>query len=411
MRRYLELLRNRPFAMLWGGSTISAFGDALTWVTLVWLVYDLTRSASGVAILVIAYTAPVIVGGLAMGVALDRSDRRRFLIGVNLALGTGVALIPLLHHLRLLEPWHLYAVAALYGFLKMANWAGVPSIVPDLVDEQDLNTANAMESIGFGIADVAGPAIAGAAIALIGPTNVLVIDALTYLVFVLTLVSLRVPRTEVGPEHGDGAPRLRPAFRFLRRTPAILATTLMFMAFNVGEGMLLVLLPTFARVELGGGATTYGLLLSAFSLSALIGSFVVGALDWRRPLGRSIAAAQTLAGLSFLGLVVAAGLAPSVLTMVVAGLLVSPVTIWAQTIRMRLIPDELRGRMFGVLRTLMQSTPPIGGALAGWLLSGAGTGPTVLVMSTIMAVPGVIGLLSPALSERATAGRERRVSS
>jgi MFS family permease len=405
MKRYLAMLGNRPFAILWSGSTVSAFGDALTWVSLVWLVFSVSGSTGAVAILVVCYTAPVIVGGLVMGLALDRHDRRRLLIGVNLILGASVGVIPLLHVAGQLRPWHLYAVAAVYGLLKMANWAGVPSLVPSLVQEEDLTTANAMESISFGIADVAGPAIAGALIAVVGAANVLVIDAATYIVFVVALASLRLPQAP--RVEGDAKLGLRPAFAFMRRTPAILATTLMFMAFNVGEGMLLVLLPTFARDELQGGPATFGLLLSAFSLAALVGSFVVGAIEWRYPLGRSLALAQVLAGLAFLGLAASSRLLPAVATLAIAGLLVSPLTIWAQTIRMRLIPEGLRGRIFGMLRTLMQSTPPLGAAVAGWLLAGPGIGPAVVAMVLVMTIPGLIGLVSPALSERETAAPER----
>ncbi|MGZ8625185.1 MAG: MFS transporter [Actinomycetota bacterium] len=372
MRRYLELLRNRPFATLWAGSTVSAVGDALTWVALVWLVIEngSTRAVGG---LVVASTAPVIAGGFLMGALLDRFDRRRVLIAVNLALGCAVASVPILAGAELLRTWHLYVVAALYGLLKMANWAGVPSLIPSLVPERDLTTANAMESVSFGIAAVAGPAIAGVLIALIGGENVLAVDAATYLLYVAVLAGLRVPPEEPAGDHSRLA--LGPAFRILRRQPAVLATTLMFMAFNVGEGMLLVLLPVFARRELGGDAATYGLLLSSFALAATAGSLIVGALTWRWTLGRSIAVAQTAAGIAFLGLLAAPGLAGAIGVLgvlVVAGVLVSPMTIWAQTVRMRVIPPELRGRTFGVLRTLMQSTPPLGGAVAGFLLADGG---------------------------------------
>ena len=82
-----------------------------------------------------------------------------------------------------------------------------------------------------------------------------------------------------------------------------------------------------------------------------------------------------------------------------AGLLISPLTIWAQTIRMRLVPEGMRGRVFGVLRTFMQATPPLGGAAAGILLGGPGVAATVVAMTAIMAVPGVVGLVTPALAE------------
>ena len=96
-----------------------------------------------------------------MGSALDRFERRRFLALVNAVLGAAVLSVPLAAVTGVVTSTHLFAVAGLYGFLKMANSAGA-SIVPALVvDPDDLVTANAMESVSFGIADIAGPAVAG----------------------------------------------------------------------------------------------------------------------------------------------------------------------------------------------------------------------------------------------------------
>jgi MFS family permease len=405
VRRYLELLRNRPFAALWTGSTISAIGDAMTWVSLIWLVFSISGSAKQVSVLVIVYTAPTLVGGLVMGSVLDRFDRRATLVTVNSFLCLAVVTVPVLHQLGWLHVWNLYVVAALYGFLKMTNWAGVPALVPSIVAGEDLNTANAMESISFGLSDVAGPAIGGILIGLMGAANVLAVDAASYALFVAFLLRLRIPPAAASEEvahDARGSRDLRPAFRFMVQSPAVFATTLMYMSLNVGEGMLFVLLPFYASKVLHGSASVYGSLLSAFAFAALVGATVVGAVSWRPTLGRSIAAAQTLGGLAFLGLVFAKTLPETLLVLAVVGLCMSPLTIWAQTIRMRLIPAGMRGRVFGVLRTLMQSTPPIGAAIAGVLLSHGTTTPTVLVMVALMAIPGVIGLGIPALADEHT---------
>ena len=390
MDRYRRLLGNAPFARLWTGSTISAFGDALTWVALVWLVYARTGSAGAVSALVVVATAPVFVGGVLMGSALDRFERRRFLSGVNSVLGAAVLSVPLVAAFGRVALAQLFVVAALYGFLKMANWAGVPSIIPALVrDADDLNTANAMESVSFGIADVAGPAAAGVLIAAIGATSVLGVDAATYLIFVVLLLSLPiqpVPR-RAPDERGLG---LRPALRFIRQDRAVFATTVMFMFANVGEGMMIVVVPVYARRVLGGGAGTYGLLLSAFALTTTIGAAAIA-------LGRSIAGSQTLYGLGHAPLIALPGLGPAVATLALAGALGSPLTLWAQTLRMQRIPEAMRGRVFGLLRTLMQSTPPIGGALAGLLIATAGLRWTLLVVVGVIAIPGAVGMVLPSL--------------
>jgi MFS family permease len=395
---YLRLLRRRrDFALLWVGATLSVLGDGLTWLALVWLVFELGGSAPDVGLLVFAYTAPVVVGGLLAGLLLDRFDRRRVLIADNAVRGLVVATIPVAAALGALQPWLLYAVAIVYGFFNMISLAGIPSMLPTLVEEDELVTANAMETMTYGVGGVVGPALGGLLIAVVGAAGVLWLDALSYLVFVAALAAMRARQR---PEHSaPGSRGLGPAFRFIVGTPAILAITLMFMAANVGEGMLLVIVPVYALDVLEAGSGAFGALVSILTGGMLVGALIIGVVHWRFRLGRSIAAFQAAAGLSILGLALEPGFLVAAAVLAVFGLLISPLTIWAQTIRMRLIPDQLRGRVFGLLRTLMQSTPPIGGIVAGSLLTGAPVPLTVAAVAVIVTVPGLVGLVHRSLAE------------
>ena len=97
--------------------------------------------------------------------------------------------------------------------------------------------------------------------------------------------------------------------------------------------------------------------------------------------------------------------------LVLFGALSTPLTIWAQTLRMRIIPEHLRGRAFALLRTLMQAGAPIGGALAGWLLPVLGI-PTLIVLSTtIISLPGLLGFRVRELREADDRGRDPAVAS
>jgi MFS family permease len=395
---YLRLLRRRrDFALLWVGATLSVLGDGLTWLALVWLVFELGGSAPDIGLLVFAYTAPVVVGGLLAGLLLDRFDRRRVLIADNAIRGLAVATIPVAAALGALQPWLLYVVAIVYGFFNMISLAGIPSMLPTLVEEDELVTANAMETMAYGVGGVLGPALGGLLIAVVGAAGVLWLDALSYLVFVAALAAMRARQR---PEHSaPGSRGLGPAVRFIVGTPAILAITLMFMAANVGEGMLLVIVPVYALDVLEAGSGAFGALVSILTGGMLVGALIIGVVHWRFRLGRSIAAFQAAAGLSILGLALERGFLVAAAVLAVFGLLISPLTIWAQTIRMRLIPDQLRGRVFGLLRTLMQSTPPIGGIVAGSLLAGASVPLTVTAVAVIVTVPGLVGLVHRSLAE------------
>lgn len=401
MKQYLDLLSDKKFGLLWLGATISVLGDGLTWTALVWLVYEMTGSAKDVGLLVIVYTAPVIVGGPLAGYLLDRFDRRIVLLADNLIRGATMACIPLLHGLGQLQIWHLYAAAGIYGLFKMISLAGIPSVFPSILPEEKLTTANAMESISYGVGGVIGPALGGVLIVLIGGANAIALDALSYFIFALCLLlmpPLPVSHSEASVQAHD----MRPALQFIRSAPAIWFITLMFMCANTGMGMLSVFLPIYTREILHGNATEYGSLLSAATVGELVGALIVGMVVWRWTLGRSIASAQVAVGASFLGLLTLPTFAASAALLGIAHFFSAPLTIWAQTIRMRLIPAHLRGRVFSLLRTFMQAAPPLGGLLATSLLTDFGVQATILALAFIVAIPGVIGLAHPALAHENT---------
>ena len=427
MRRYLDLLRQRDFALLWGGATISAVGDGMSFVALLWLLIERGGTPADVGWLAAINTAPVIIGGLATGVILDAFDPRRVLAADNALRGLAVASVPIASALGVLTTAHLFVVAGIYGLLFMTSAAGIPSLITRLIRRDDLTTANAMESLSFSLSGLIGPGIAGLLIAIVGAPFVLAIDALTYFVFVGCLLAMREGgRGGDAVEHGAdeaaarGAPPdsaaagvpatsrgLGPAIRFIFSAPAIVAITLFYMSVNIAGGIVTVVIPLYVRDVLHAGPETFGLLLSVLTAGDLAGLLFVGAVNWRWPLGRSIAWALFTSGLVLLLWL----LQPPVIVLgailFVWGSLSSSLTPWAQTIRMRLIPPEMRGRVFALLRTSMQSTRPIGAVAAGLLLSQGDLSIAIVAMALLFAVPGFIGIWLPALGRGPTADPER----
>jgi MFS family permease len=434
MNRYRTTLAHRDFRLLWSGMTLSALGDSMSLVVLLWLLYQTSGSVGQLGWFVAAYTAPVALGGLVAGSVLDRFDRRAVLIVDNLIRGAAFGVVPLLYHAGTLAVWHLYLVAVLFALLKMLPLAGIPAMIPQLVPSRELDTANALESIGYGVATLVGPAAAGILLTQLNGADVLAIDAATYFVFAALLWRSRLPAehghigpmpttaadtnlnptvepkpdidvgVEAGLKGGEPAGRgagLLPALRFVIGQPAILATTVMFMLFNVGFGIILVLLPVYAQTVLAGGASAFGLLLSAFAGGELAGAAAAGIATSRWPLGRAIAGSQLAAGVFLLGLVALPQLPGAIAFLALSAFCAGPLTVWAQTLRMRLIPAHLRGRVFGLLRTSMQAAPPLGSLAAAALLTGPGLRLAVLTTALLIGVPGVAGLLLRSLSPRA----------
>ena len=415
MRRYLDLLRQRDFALLWGGATISAVGDGMSFVALLWLLIERGGTAADVGWLAAINTAPVIIGGLATGVILDAFDPRRVLAADNALRGLAVASVPIASALGVLTTAHLFVVAGIYGLLFMTSAAGIPSLITRLIRREDLTTANAMESLLFSLSGLIGPGVAGLLIAIVGAPFVIAIDALTYFIFVGCLLAMRqgsrgedvASAATPGAEDATIAPStsrgLRPAIRFIFNAPAIVAITLFYMSVNIAGGIVTVVIPLYVRDTLHAGSETFGLLLSVLEAGILVGLLVVGAVNWRWPLGRSIAWALFTSGLVLLLWLLQPPVTALGAILFVWGSLSSSLTPWAQTIRMRLIPPEIRGRVFALLRTSMQSTRPIGAVAAGLLLTRGDLSIAIVACALLFAVPGFIGIWLPALGRGPTA--------
>ena len=392
---YRRIFGNRSFRRFWLGFTGSVLGDGMTRVALIWFVYAATGSARAVGWLLLCYTGPVVVGGLLAGVLLDRFDRRRVMLADNIIRGLAVATVPLLAAIGRLALWHVYLVAASYGLLMMLSLAGGPSLIPALVPEEQLPTANALEMLSFTLGGVAGPPLAGLLIPLFSAPNIVLIDALSYAAFALALarINLAVPPVVHGTRLAQ-APGLGQAVRLLLGNPVLLATTTMFMAFNIGGGFLAVWLPILADRTLGGGPSLYGALLGVLAAGEAAGALLAGALALPLTLGVAICLAQLLSGAALLVLLPIRTVWGVALGLALFGAASAPLTVWAQTLRMHIIPERLRGRTFALLRTIMQGGGPVGGALGGLLVPALGI-PAMIVLSALVAgTPGLLGLFS-----------------
>jgi MFS family permease len=397
------VLRETSFRNFWIGFTLSGSGDAMTKTALVWFVYDTTRSAPKVGLLLLAYAGPVAIGGLLAGYLLDRFDRRLIMLADSVIRGLVVGTVPIAYATGHLQLWHLYAVAAVYGFLFMISLAGAPTLIPSLVRDDQLTAANSLETLAFTVSGVAGPAIAGFLIVGIGAPYVLAIDAGTYFIFAFALATMRMHSE---PEHVTQAARqyrIIDAVRLLLGNRVLRSTTIMFMAFNAGEGFLHVWLPIHSTaIDAAHGAQLYGVLLTTFAVGETVGALSAGSMSSSLSVGKLICIAQTMAGLGLALALVGQTVWSTAPALFLLGFFSAPMTAWAQTLRMRIIPPELRGRSFALLRTLMQAGYPAFSGIGGFLLPVVGLSAMIGLSVSLVGVPGLVGLR---IRELITAGK------
>lgn len=384
------------FGAFWATFSLSVLGDAITRTALVWYVLTQTNSPVALGWLSFWLTAPVIVGGLLAGWLLDRFDRRKVMALDSTIKVAIVASLPFIASMGMLPLWYVYFAAAALGFLMMIPLAGVPSLLTAMVETEELNAANSLETIGFTFGGVAGPPIAGVLVVLVGPLDALYVDAATYLAFAVATMRCRV-REETPDETKESGVSLVAAARVVFGDPVLLSTTVMYLMFNIGTGALLVVVPVLTGSVLGGGAEIYGVMLACLAVGELAGSVAAGNIRLPVPEGIAICLAAILSGVGVAIAAVGGGILGVGIGIALYGAFSAPLTIWGQTLRMKIIPRGYHGRCFAIMRTLMQSGGPAGGLSAGFLLPVSGPRIVLSSVALLTILIGAFGLSIPRL--------------
>ena len=397
---YRVLLEDRRYRRLWGSLLLVILADEFVRTLLIWHVYAATGSSAAVGWLMVCFTGPVIVGGLVAGWLLDRFPRARVmasdaalrtialvLTGVALAAGVG-GLVP------------LYVIATVQGALTMVLLGGAPAAVAELVRPETRSAANALEMLGFMGAAAVGPLLAGVLAERVPIAGALVLAALCYAAFGLSIRTMSIG----GGGRGAGATPIRWRDSGVLQ-PTVAIITEMFLIVNIGSGAVAVFLPVLVDQGLGRGGGTYGMLLAVIGVGGAIGALAAGAVTATARLPAAVAVMQILGGLAIMpaALLLASGhltVGSTVACMFVFGVVTGPHTVWAQTIRMRFIPPQWRGRAFATLRMIMQSGRPIGGGIGGLAVAAAPVSLCMIVAGAVICLPAILALFHPAMNRR-----------
>ncbi len=377
-----------PFAALLAANAISLVGNQLTFVAVPWFVLQSTGSAAragqvGALGALAAVIAAFVGGGLS-----DRLGARRTSIATDVASGVAVATIPLLYHTVGLAFWQLLPLVFLRALLNTPGGAARQSLLPALIALAGLRLerGNAAYQTVQNFSQLAGPALAGLLIATLGTSNVLWIDAATFVVSA-GIVARTIPATLGRPrpnDSGAASPKfvaeLREGVRFLQRDRPVFAIAITATLGNfLGAALFAVILPVYARDRFGS-AVDLGLILAGWGGGAIAGAVLygsVGLLLPRRPL-LIAGAALNVPTVVLLATAPSLPLAGVVGVLACMGLFSGAANPLAFTLLQERVPEGLRGRVFGAVFALGGVTAPLAVLLAGYALEGTGITVTLL---------------------------------
>lgn len=374
-------LRRQAFRHLWLGLMLSRIGDAFTVIALSWFVLELAGPAE-VGLVLMFFGLPALVSGPLMGRLLDRRGVRLVMGLDNLGRSLLIAFIPVLYWLGVFEIWHTYVVAFLSGLLRPASEVGESVVTPRLVRDDELEEANALTSANWEISDLVGPVLAGVLVEVVGAPTTLMIDAMSFLVMSAVAFSLPgLQRDDIREEKISFRETLFGGFISFIRMRAVGLIAAVSVVFLLVHGVQQVLLPVYSSEILAAGASGYGILASAIGVGSLLGLLLTGPLTRNVRPGISFGFIFVVGGLLFLPLAVVEGLPLALVFIFLTGAASAPFYVVRRTLMQRLVPEHLRGQVFGAQASISAAGFPAGSALGGFLLAGFSV-PLVIVLVT-----------------------------
>ncbi|HTA10597.1 MAG TPA: MFS transporter, partial [Streptosporangiaceae bacterium] len=268
------LRESRDFRRLFTGRFVSMAGNAIATTAADWQVYSLTHNSLAVGLLTLASSAGMFIGLLAGGMLADRHDRRTLLMAVRLPQAVLAALLmvnSLLEHPAL---WPLYVITFGIGLMSGLSSPASTAATPALVGEDRMPAAAALNATASQLGSLGGPAIAGLLIAGPGLASCYAIDAVCFAVFGLAMIGLR-PMPPTIKSQRPGLKSLAEGFRYVRHN-RVVASMLLVDTNAMLFGMPSALFPAMASTHFHGGSATFGLLVAAPGLGALIGAATSG---------------------------------------------------------------------------------------------------------------------------------------
>jgi MFS family permease len=326
------------------------------------------------------------------GALLDRHGRRRLIILDYLLGGGGLILIGVLGLLNLLPVPLLLLIAGLQALTAPLSTTGLRTLFPLLVPRHLWERANAVDSNGYVVASIFGPALAGALVALGGGELALIATGALSGLAAISLVPLRDPETNTDTTGN----LLRDAWLglvYVLRNQSLRGLALAISVGNLGGGILFVALPVLVLSRFHQGPATVGILFAVMGISGFAAATLFGRMRTEGRERQMLSWPQVGFAAAILLLVYAPNLAWVVLGLFVMGVLVAPIDIALFTLRQRRTDPAWLGRAFAVSMALNFSGVPIGSALAGPLLSWSLAGAFVIA-ALLTALAGIIALLT-----------------
>ena len=387
-------LKHRDYRLLWGGTIFSSSGRWIQQVSLGWLAYVLTQSPLILGVVNGVLALPMLLLGPLGGVITDRVDRRLLMLWTQVWLMVTAFIFATMVAGQWVQLWSLY----LFTFLMGAGWAfNQPvrqSLVPNVVPRKDLMNAVALNSAGFNITRIVGPALGGLLIAWITIAGNFYLQGLAYLGVAVMIYMMHVPPNPRAAREEHLTTNLWDGIRYVWAHKPILMQVMLALVPVLMAFPYISLMPIFAEDIYGVGAAGLGLLMAVPGIGAVIATLAMASFGEFKHHGTILCLSIIVQGVGLVAFALAGNFVLALAFLVVVGGAQMSFMVTNNTLLQILTPDEFRGRVMG-LYMLNQGLMPLGSLFAGIVAEGVGAPLAVAIMGGACATLGFLALASP----------------
>jgi MFS family permease len=373
-------LRHRNFRLFFSGQSISLIGTWMTRIATAWLVYRLTGSAWLLGIVGFAGQIPTFLLAPFAGVWVDRLNRRHVLVVTQtLAMAQSLALAALTlgHRITIAE---ILWLSIFQGMINAFDMPGRQAFMVQMIEgREDLGNAIAMNSSMVNMARLVGPSLAGLVIAAFGEGFCFLIDGISYIAVIVSLLMMRLPNFAVASAIVPMIAQLKEGWTYVSQFAPVRTILLLFAVVSLMGMPFTVLMPIFAAKVLHGGPHTLGFLMGAVGTGALGAAISLAFRKSVLGLGRVIAVSAAVFGAALVAFGMSRLLWLSLVLMVVTGFGMMMGMAASNTIIQTVVPEDKRGRVMSYYTMAFVGMAPFGSLLAGGLAHLVGAPVTLMI--------------------------------
>lgn len=384
-------LRHKNYRLYFFGQLISLPGTWMQWTAQGWLVYDLAlKHHPDIAKLILGLfgtmaTLPMAILPPIGGYVADRFPRRTILLITQSASMIMPLILAALVLFDMVQVWHVALLAGLLAVVFSFDMPARQAFVIDMVGREDLPNAIGLNSGVFNSARVAGPAVAGIVMALVGIGYCFLINGISYIAVVAALLMMRLGKAQKVRQSGSFASRVLAGFSYVRRDKRVFGLMALLAVVGVFGFSYTRILPAFARDIFGAKDVGFAQMLTFNGFGAIVGSLIVATLAPKGGKRRLLFTGALVFCVALTGFSFASEFTAGLFLLAVIGTGLIMFFVTANTLIQSVVPDEFRGRVMGVWGLVFGGTMPLGSLLAGAGAEYIGLGLTVRIGAIVCA--------------------------